>query len=185
MYYSSIIIWLIPPIRQYKNRYFFFFLFLALADPIVLISNNVFHQDFITKIIYSSTSYLMIISLLKWQSVRKYSLLIVITLLVLILLNILITSSNFYFAIVASCFSIIILMLLKNFIVSYADQRKIDLFVLMLLFYLSTMILKVFNFLIGFADATAFFYITTIFQILFGLFFSIFRENNPKLTIQY
>ena len=35
--YSNTFVWLIPPFRQYRTKYFYFFLVLALMDPVVLI----------------------------------------------------------------------------------------------------------------------------------------------------
>lgn len=41
--YTSMILWIIPPFKQYKTEYFFYFLILALADPVWMISLKVFH----------------------------------------------------------------------------------------------------------------------------------------------
>jgi hypothetical protein len=54
----------------------------------------------------------------------------------------------------------------------------------MLLFYQTTILFKVLNMAIGFADATAFFIITTIAQIIFGLYFSIVRADRPESIIK-
>jgi hypothetical protein len=53
----------------------------------------------------------------------------------------------------------------------------------MLVFYELTVILKFFNIIIGFADAYGFYFVTSIAQIIFGLFFSIVREDESGVII--
>ncbi|MHB9040713.1 MAG: hypothetical protein ACYC4T_08670, partial [Melioribacteraceae bacterium] len=72
---------------------------------------------------------------------------------------------------------VILLTFLKIFVVEYATNSKFNFFYLALVFYTLTSISKFFIVLIGLADATAFFHITTIAQILFGFYFSIYRED--------
>src|SRR4030042_4809640 len=36
LFFTSFIIWLLPPIRQFKTRFFYYFLILAIIDPISL-----------------------------------------------------------------------------------------------------------------------------------------------------
>jgi hypothetical protein len=79
--------------------------------------------------------------------------------------------------------SIVLFVFIKNLIVKYVDETRFNIFYLMLIFYNLLTISKFLNFILGFADATAFFVITTIAQIIFGLFFSIFREDNSKLIL--
>jgi hypothetical protein len=77
----------------------------------------------------------------------------------------------------------ITLIILKNLITNFVSAGKLSLFHLVFLFYQFTTIAKFSNLLTGFADATAFFILTGIAQILFGLFFSIYREDKSGLVI--
>lgn len=135
-------------------------------------------------IIYTVMSYLMIISLLEKPTIKKNFFPIVFILLVIILLTILTSKTNIPYSIMMANNLVITIIVLKNFIVEYADKSKINIFLLVLIFYMITSILKFINLLLGFADAAAFFIITSIAQIAFGFFFSIFREDNPKLHVQ-
>ncbi len=87
-----------------------------------------------------------------------------------------------YFSIISLHLGIF-LVFLKEFIVKYVSEKKFSLFLLFLFVYELTVVLKLFNILVGYADATAFFIITSIAQIIFGLFFSIHREDKIGLTV--
>ncbi|MFA3782279.1 hypothetical protein ABRY23_04360 [Melioribacteraceae bacterium 4301-Me] len=127
----------------------------------------------------------MVISLLDIATLRKNKLGLVLYLLVIVYIGFLTSEENVRRYVVVLNYFIIIFIILKDFIVAFVNDKKINLFLLMLIFYLFTSLLKMFNLIIGFTDAIAFFYITTFFQILFGFFFSIFREDNPKVVIQF
>ncbi|MDH7606067.1 MAG: hypothetical protein QHH13_14300, partial [Melioribacter sp.] len=60
----------------------------------------------------------------------------------------------------------------------------INAFYIVLLFYELTLITKFLIILFNTEDATAYFIITTIFQITFGLFFSIFREDKTSIALK-
>jgi len=72
----------------------------------------------------------------------------------------------------------ITLIILKNLITNYVSADKLSVFLLVFLFYQLTTLTKLSNLLFGFADAFAFFILTTIVQILFGLYFSVFTEHS-------
>ncbi len=183
LYFSSFFIWLITPIRQYKSKYFLFFLILAVSDTLNVSIYYFFNKNF-SGFIFSISTFLMIISLFERTTIIKSRLPIVLILIAILVANIFITEPNFYYTIFIINYFTIAFIILKRFIVTYVDNRIMNLFLIVLLFYLSTTLLKLFNIIIGFADATAFFIITTIVQIAFGLFFSIFRENNKRLMVQ-
>jgi hypothetical protein len=135
-------------------------------------------------IIYSIATYLMIVSLLDSKVVKKNRIAILVIFAAILIINVFIEEASFYYSVFILNYFIITFIVLKNFIVVYVDTRTMNLFLVVLVFYLSTTLLKLFNILIGFADATAFFFITSIAQIAFGLFFSIFREDNKRLVLQ-
>lgn len=180
IYFSSLVVWLFPAIRHFKRRYFLFFLLLALSDPLnlllVYLGNNNFN-------FFPITSYLMILSVLEKSFVKKNKIPFSIGFLIITIIAIISTNRSIYFSIVLISTIMILLIFLKNFILSYVESKKIDLFLIVLIFYISTNLFKFLNVMVGFSDATAFFIITSIAQIAFGLFFSIFREDNPRLLV--
>ena len=175
-------IWVIPPIRQYRKQLFLFFLILALPDPINLLFLYLLKIN-TTFFLFPSACYLLIVSLLKRSTIIKNWILIIVIWILVLTLNLLSKNNSIFLSTVIIFNLITVLILLKNFIVTYVDNRKMNLFLVVIIFYFCTSILKFFNILIGFADATAFFIITSIAQIIFGLFFSIFREDDPRLMV--
>jgi len=194
LFYISIFIWLFPPIRQWKTKFFYFFLILALADPIsifislFIIKNNNFYFPLI--------SYLQLVSIINYKNIPKlkaitYNLLLVGIIILLFIFNQPKTGiiiSLFVFnqpkAVVPIIHFIITIVFMKELLVKFVFDRMLNIFYLMLIFYEFTIILKYFNVILGFTDATAFFIITTIFQIAFGLFFSIFREDKTSIALK-
>lgn len=178
LFYFSIFLWLIPPIRQFKKHYFYFFLILALMDPISLLYFEIVKKSMPLGF-YLFANYFLLLSTFEKDSLLRNLYLILIS--GVVLLGMLIfagfTLKQIYIILIAIQF-LIFATTLKKFIVKYAFEKKFDLFLLVLNFYLITIITKFFNLLVGFADATAFFLITSIAQIIFGFFFSIVRENN-------
>ncbi|TSA27740.1 MAG: hypothetical protein D4R68_05015 [Ignavibacteriales bacterium] len=152
-------------------------------DPIALIYFEIFKST-ISFNYYLVCNYFLLVSIL-WNSIKseiKYSL-IVGGLFYIILLYTINFSTNDHLLIAIIIQIIILLVFLKIFIVEYAINSKLNIFYLALVFYILTIISKFLIVLIGFADATAFFIITTIAQIFFGLFFSVSRENKLGKTV--
>ncbi|MDQ7817824.1 MAG: hypothetical protein RDU14_12435 [Melioribacteraceae bacterium] len=181
--FVSIIVWLIPPIRQFRTSYFYFFLVLALMDPIALIYNSLTDLR-IPFGFYLFANFLLLIFLLDFESIKKNLYFIVLSGLVLFGVTTFGNFSNEQSLIILVAIQFFILaVILKKFIINFAFEKKINFFHLILAFYFLTNITKFFNVLTGFADATAFFIITSIAQIIFGLFFSIVREDKPKIVL--
>jgi hypothetical protein len=180
IYSVGFIIWIFPPIRQFRTPLFYFFLILAIGDTFSLGYSFLLSKS-IPLGYFVAISFLLIISLTdKVVLMRhKYLILAIWVMLVIGLFNVRLETS-YYFILVALLHSIIFIMILKLFIMSYVNYSKINFFLLMLLFYQTTILFKVLNMAIGFADAAAFFIITSIAQIIFGLYFSIVRADRSE-----
>lgn len=182
LFFTSIIVWLLPPFKQYKGKYFLFFLILACIDPISLFF------VYITKFALPSQViilffYCLLLSLIEINLLRKNWIWFVLIALVLFSPTIFHFDRNEITWIYILLQLGITLIILKNLITNFASAGKLSLFHLVFLFYQFTTIAKFSNLLTGFADATAFFMLTTIAQITFGLFFTIYREDKSGLVI--
>lgn len=205
IYYLSSIIWLLPPIRQYGGRYFYFFLFLAITDPLVLLFRTLLGQSS-NNIVFPIIFVLLFLSLLNKEDFKNHKTPIIIF----------IIGSLFYFFITLFTFlsihyeflegltsnyliihsseisslSIIIawvtffFIILVRFNYDLSQNKFLNIFHIIFLFYILTNIIKMLNVLLGYTDAAALFIITTIIQIFFGLCFSIFRDDNPKFRVR-
>ena len=176
LYYASIVVWLLPPFRQYKGRFFYFFLILALMDPLFLLNNLIFKINFPIQISVCLVLCLLF-STIKKEDLKKYkSLVLAVTVIIVVLVFFGFNQiQNFTLTVIIQCW--IFFIVLKLFITRFAQDGKINWFLLVFIFYELTLIIKFLNVLVGFADAIGFYIITSIAQIIFGLFFSFHREN--------
>lgn len=181
LYYISIIVWLFPPLRQWNRKYFYFFLILALADPI-----SITITLFIRKPIhfyFPLVSIILLLSIINYKDIFiiRRNLFIYFITIIAIVISLFFVHSKLLVVLIHFIISIIFI---KEFIVKYVFEREFNFYYVVLIFYEFTIILKFFNVYLGFSNATAFFIITTIFQIAFGLFFSIFREDKTRIALK-
>ncbi len=152
-------------------------------DPIALLYGEIFHSS-ITFNYYLIAGYLSLVCILwdKNKTEINYSL-IVGGIFFTILLFTINFSTRDHLLIAVIIQVVLLFIFLKTFIVEYAFNSKLNLFYLVLVFYVLTIISKFLIVILGLANASAFFHITTIAQIIFGLFFSIYREDKPGTTV--
>lgn len=182
LFYTSIVIWLFPPVRQWKTKYFYFFLILALADPVsmflknyVLSSNIHFYYPFISLLLFFSVYR-------KDNANEKFYFPVTLTISSFtFILTLIMEQSQLAVGILHF---LIVFLFLKEFIIRFSFKSELDIFLLIVIFYEFTTILKYLNVTFGFTNATAYFIITSIFQISFGLFFSIVRGDRARVVIQ-
>ena len=179
LFFTSIIVWLLPPFKQFKGKYFLFFLILACMDPInllfIFIIKSPFHIHSQILILFY---YCSLLSLIEKKLLRKNWIWILLIALVLFSPTIFHFNRNEIVLVYILLQLWITLIILKNLITNFVSAGKLSLFHVVFLFYQFTAITKFSNLLIGFADATAFFILTSIAQIIFGLFFSVYTESD-------
>ena len=178
--YASIIIWLLPAIRQYKGKYFYYFLILALSDPVDIFCGNVLNLP--NYIIHSIAAILLYYSIgTSTQSFLKYwkfNLLFIV-----VFLFTLFTVPNLLFLILI-LHILILSKFIKQSVILLHQSGELNYFLLVLIFYEITALLKVIVFISGTDTGIMFFYFTVSFQILVALFFTIFREDSSILTLK-
>ena len=178
--YLSVIVWAIIPFRQLKKDYFFYFLAWISADIITLGARFIFHST--TNFFYVPLSFLALIALQNFKSIKKQWLTITFLFLGICLLNI------EYNIIIISVFILHILILisfLKELIIHYVKNNLFSIFLLALIFYEITVVAKFLNYLTGFTNDYYYFIITTIFEIAFGVFFIILKADDERLIFQF
>jgi hypothetical protein len=72
---------------------------------------------------------------------------------------------------------------LKRFILLSVLDKKIDLFLLLIIFYELTILSKLITLISGSANAYLYFIVTTLFESIIGLLFLFFKEDDPRLII--
>ena len=179
--FASIVVWLFPPIRQYKTRYFWFFLTLGLADPVCTVLSNSF--QIIVYQLYIPLTILFFFSVIEYKKITIYKVL-------------------FYFAIVGmGCFSffhvweygvfffsavlfLVLVVLIRQSFQFVVERGSINIFHVVLVFYQALNVFKSSALLLNFSTGVWFFFISTALQIFIGIFFALYREDDPRFLVR-
>ena len=173
--YLSSVVWILIPIRQYKTRFFLFFLLLGLYDPVFISAFYLFNID-VSPLYLLGTCLLPYAVLFNVKVRTKYF----ITIFLFIICGIVV----FFFPTKIIILQLMIHLLiffsfLKTFTISYSDIRKLSVFFLILLSYEFSLLLKFY--LTDFELGIMYFHLTTVFQILIGIFFLFINEKNSPM----
>ncbi|MDH7603895.1 MAG: hypothetical protein QHH13_03260, partial [Melioribacter sp.] len=87
LFYTSIIVWLFPPIRNYKRKYFLYFVFLAISDPVSLLLRKVGLNSKYISFIFIIFCFCYLLSILDKSEVRRYKNLLIFIVLFTLFLN--------------------------------------------------------------------------------------------------
>ena len=181
--YFSVFIWLLPPVRQYKNFLFKYFLILGIADLIGLFFFKILQTPFPD--LYIIVSFLLFVALQKNEYLKKKKIIFICLGLMIILISFFRIEKNPYIFLIAFLHLVIIFRILYLFVMVVAQKQTINFFYLVLAFYEFTVLLKFLNFLFELKiEAQTYFYITTGFELLVGIFYTTFREDSRKLVYQ-
>ncbi|MBK7630564.1 MAG: hypothetical protein IPJ23_07670 [Ignavibacteriales bacterium] len=176
--YVSTIAWIFPIFRQYKCNLFYFFLFLGLSDPLTILLVKIFHihPGIISVIVAPILFYTVNIDRKKDFNIKPLEIFVVVLTAILLL-----TISNFDI-ILLIIHTLILIRVLYKILIELHHKQLVNLFHIVLAFYMTTSVASLIIYLNGDHKGIILFYINLAFQILIALFFSIFREDNPKLT---
>jgi hypothetical protein len=175
--YTSLVLWLLPPFRQYRSRYFSFFLVLSLGDPFTMLLYSAgllpaggFHFFII--------SFFMFISYDNFKPLKEKKLNELILVLISIIPYFFTNNTNFG---IIFLHLVIFMRFLRDAMVNTAKNYEVNLFYFALVLYELSIILKFFSIISTFYNYT-YFYLTTVLEMLLALFFIFFREDKPKLS---
>lgn len=176
--YISTIAWIFPIFRQFRCNLFYFFLLLGLSDPISSIAVEVFYlrPEIIQVIIAPILFYTINIDRQKKFTINKLDIFIFVLSYVIFFLI-----KNYNITLLIIYTFILIRVIFKNIIELHLHQ-KINIVHLVLAFYMISSVASLIIYLNGDHDGLVLFYINLAFQTLIAIFFSIFREDNPKMT---
>ncbi len=179
----SMLIWVLTPVRQYGGRYFLFFLISALLDPMIMLMHFFIHVVFFR--IYSVADFIMLITIIDFKKVVQFKYYIIALLAITIYLADNLTMTEIPWVIVIE--NIVTLYLFLKITLLYIDKRKeINIFHVVMDLYLFTLAIKFIAWVIDIRFGVLYFYITTAFEILIGIFFIFYNDNNsPKLKLRH
>lgn len=176
---GSIAAWLLPPFRQFREKYFYYFLILAITDAFVvslyfgvsiILPNGVF---------YTLSSSMLYVALFGRKELLNkkgvISLFFLLTVLVLFL-----PGAKEKYLILCIIHTTVMYEFLKRFLVELSLQESFNLFLFLLVFYEMSIIIKFIVSLLDFRWGTIYFDMISILEIILALSFAIFRERQMR-----
>lgn len=178
--YVSMIVWVFPPFRQFRSAIFYYFLILAIEDPLAIGLFYLFKIN--TLIVHSILSLLLYFSIdFDWEELLKNWIVNIVILAGLIIA--LLTLSNPLFIILIGHF-LVLSKFVKYIILRLHGSGEMSIFYLVLIFYELTVLVNIIG-VVGKSDiGMTLHYTTTIFQILIAIFCTIFRSYNKSLILK-
>lgn len=177
----SAIVWLFPPIRQFRTKYFYFFLFLAILGPISRIIRQVFESNSNIHLIIFTVFTLL--SLFEISRIKSKWHIVSLSLAFSLFLSYIKPIEFIDVTIIFFILLIISIVLLKRTIEYTISEKAINVFQVVLIFYFLTNITKFINVIFCFTDAPAYFSLTNIIQSIIAVFFCIFTVESSKMKI--
>ena len=177
----NIFIWLIPPVRQYKGKYFKFFLVLALIDPITWLSFKIF--DINPNKVFVILVYILFISIFNSKEIQKNIILISLGLAAFISIPLLF-SINICVLVLTLMHLIITGIFIKRFMIVMGKEFIVDNFLTALILYEITISAKMIFYFLKIPDSILLYYLTTGFEIFLALFFILFRSDNTRMKLK-
>ncbi|MHB8339341.1 MAG: hypothetical protein ACYC49_02015 [Ignavibacteriaceae bacterium] len=179
--YLLLFVWLIIPIRQIGKKHFYFFLAGISGDIATLIVRMIFHSN--SNLFVILFLFLGFISLFEWNLIFKNKFLIIILIVVLIFIEA--NSIHKLDIILIEIINIFIMIaFLTDFILHYTAKRIFSLPLILLVLYELTVVTKYISLITEYKNAYPYFIIASIFEAFVGLFFCIFKEDDPRIIIQ-
>jgi hypothetical protein len=140
IYFACIIAWALPPFKQYKTRYFFYFLALALSDPFTALMPKLFDASLWYG--HVTTTSILIILLISIDKPKRLLALSVGLVFILSLLFFNIKNDITLHNIMAFNILVVSFLIAKDFVIDIKGSEKINLFYLVLLLYNISGIMK-------------------------------------------
>ncbi|MDP2037099.1 MAG: hypothetical protein Q8L04_06920 [Ignavibacteria bacterium] len=179
--FASIVVWLFTPIRQYKTRYFWFFLVLALTDPIVTVVAKNFL--IVASKLYVPFNVLFFFSLIDYKKITVYKILFYLTIIVLGYFSFIHVWEYGVFFFTAILFLVLVLIIKQSF-QFVIEKGSINIFHMALIFYQALNVFKSLSMLLNFSTGVWFYFISNVVQIFLGIFFALYREDDPRFLVR-
>ncbi len=176
--YISMVLWLLPPIKNYKTNFFIYFLALAVCDPIgAVFSTHHILEPSLTGLLFS---FIILVSL---RNITDKSKLFDATLAIVFIFMILsfISLRGLGYGLVIVVHILIFFTILKRALTYIAQTGAVNIFYFVLLFYEATIVMKYFVIIFDLNEGVLQFAITTTFQLMFAIFFALSNENSQRL----
>lgn len=176
--YLSILIWLMPPIKQYKTQYFTFFLTLAICDPILYSMYLIFKIQ--TLKFYPLFIFLLIISL---SNIINKLLWLASFVIIIILTYIYQNDTKTLYYLCIILLSIIIFLIISKLMLMIIQHKVLNVFLSLLLFYSLINVLKFISAALSINQGGFSFTLASFSQLFFGISFSFITINTKNFSV--
>ena len=177
--YLNIIIWSFPVFRQFKTKYFAYFLIIGSSDWIVIGYKLLINGR--SNFPYVILSYLSLIVLFSPRIVKKYLFTLLSVIIILILIHFLFVNVWLDIFLICLINLSILYVLFTQLFNEVVEENKLNLFLFMIIFYELTIITKLATLGTGAVNNYYYYAISNMVDVLVGIFFVCFKYGNPKL----
>lgn len=177
IFYVNLILWLIPPFRQYKTKYFLFFLALALSDPFMYLIYVTVHLP--APNIYVFNVFIVILTLLEKPTLKKYKVIFASLALIALYLSFQ-KSYPVHLPLIAFNLSIALLLVLKRFLIELREEQGINIFSVVIVFYFVLMLQKILFRLAYIETGHLYLHLSNIFQLSMCVYFIRYNTHTSK-----
>jgi|GEM_PF-1383194 len=174
----SVIVWLFPPIKQYKTQYFYFFLIPAVFQLSQLFLYLLFNLS--TNHFYPTYFFLLISALLQK---KERIIFIVVALACAIIFPAVHFSREVLYSISAILSIIVFLMVLYSAVSLIVKTQSINLFLILLIAYLSIDLPKLVDLALNIKSGLIYYYVGTVAQCLFAVAFCFINIDTKNFRL--
>lgn len=174
----SPIVWAFPPFRQYKGKFFNYFFIITIGDPAVAILINLGYRNSYSLYAVMAAALLLSVIALNKNISRIPALSFVLFSL----------SAGIFMPLAelklmtAAIFIILIYNFIRYMIVVAGKYGRVSLFHILFLIYNLSIVFKLVNVALELQKGHLYFLFTTVFDILLGVLFCIFREDDERFA---
>lgn len=175
--YTSIFVWLLPPIKQFRTEYFYFFLILAILDPVKILF---FLTGDYSPVDISFPFLILLVFSIFHTWFKKYFLALIILAIIISFFgkNLSMTADYSIKVVVYTFILVVFLLRMSRFLI---QSGNINLYYVVLILYVLSIILKYITLIFDLKTGVINFYLTSAFEIIIAFFFIFFNVNNEKI----
>lgn len=179
--YLSTFVWIFPPLRQFRGRFFYYFLIIALTDPAAVALHYLRLGWSMPLFVLFSAGLLLSLP----QQKRYLKLPYLIPALILYIASVYFLQVSDLIILIGIIHIMIVYVLFK-YTVNYVYRNgKVQLFHLLLLTYEISMLLKFINLIFELHAGIINYNFISGFQIILGILFCFIKEESPKLSFRF
>ena len=161
--------------------FFIFFLTLLAGDIFTLIAREAFHSR--SNIFYLIFAILCFISVQEKKNSWILKFIVILLSAASIFIEYKGLGYKYEFIVISTCNLLLFFNFLKHFIIKFSVERKFNIFFACLVFYEILSVTKLLNIVSSLVNAAVYFDTATIIQMVIGIFFCIYKQDDKRVQI--